>query len=132
MPERLDYFVPGDARLKRVFRAGNAMEAEFVRGVLEAEGIPAVVQGAALEATLAPILGGTTLPGVYVREQDLEDARDIVDRLESGEITAGTPWTCPNCGEAIEGQFSECWKCGTERPQDPAAAPDGDEPEDPR
>lgn len=24
-------------------------------------------------------------------------------------------WRCPNCGELIEGQFTTCWKCGTDR-----------------
>ena len=27
-------------------------------------------------------------------------------------------WTCPNCREVIEGQFSECWSCQTQRPVD--------------
>jgi DNA-directed RNA polymerase subunit RPC12/RpoP len=30
-------------------------------------------------------------------------------------IGATRPWTCPNCGERCEGQFTQCWKCGTER-----------------
>jgi predicted amidophosphoribosyltransferase len=25
-------------------------------------------------------------------------------------------WTCPGCGETIEGQFTECWSCGHEAP----------------
>lgn len=25
-------------------------------------------------------------------------------------------WICPACREPIEGHFSECWKCGAERP----------------
>jgi len=27
-------------------------------------------------------------------------------------------WHCVGCGEEIEGQFSECWKCGRSRAQE--------------
>jgi hypothetical protein len=30
-------------------------------------------------------------------------------------------WTCPKCGEAIEGQFDSCWKCAGKEGQ--TAAP---------
>ena len=26
------------------------------------------------------------------------------------------PWTCPDCGERIEPQFTECWNCGASKP----------------
>jgi hypothetical protein len=35
-------------------------------------------------------------------------------------------WICPRCGETIEGQFTECWKCaagGVEAPKAPPGAP---------
>lgn len=25
-------------------------------------------------------------------------------------------WICGVCGEDLEGQFTDCWKCGTSRP----------------
>jgi hypothetical protein len=30
---------------------------------------------------------------------------------------AKPPWQCPDCGEALEGQFSACWHCGALRPE---------------
>jgi hypothetical protein len=24
----------------------------------------------------------------------------------------GAPWTCEHCGEALEPQFTSCWRCG--------------------
>jgi hypothetical protein len=26
------------------------------------------------------------------------------------------PWICPQCGEELEGQFGQCWKCQTPHP----------------
>ncbi len=120
---KLDYFCERDTRLKRIYQARDTMEAEFVRGLLDAEGIPAVVQGAALEIALSPLLGGSTLPVVCVRQEDTACAEQVIARYQRGEIpSAGKPWTCPGCGEAIEGQFTECWKCGTARDVDAAPA----------
>jgi hypothetical protein len=31
-------------------------------------------------------------------------------------------WTCPKCGEAIEGQFDSCWKCAGKEGQTAAPA----------
>ena len=30
----------------------------------------------------------------------------------------GQNWRCPKCGEQLEGQFTECWSCGTRRPSE--------------
>lgn len=34
------------------------------------------------------------------------------------------PWRCEGCGEEIEGQFSECWRCGESRPGEPSPPPE--------
>lgn len=106
----------GKVNLKEVYQAADAARAELVRGLLESEGIAAVVQGAELQGSLGPVLAGSTLPGVYVRQEDVTSAREIIDHYEHGEQEKGADWVCPTCGEHIEGQFSSCWKCGTERP----------------
>jgi hypothetical protein len=36
--------------------------------------------------------------------------------VSGGKEIAAEPWTCPQCGERIEGQFGVCWQCGAERP----------------
>lgn len=28
------------------------------------------------------------------------------------------PWKCAQCGEECEGQFTQCWRCGADRPGD--------------
>jgi predicted RNA-binding Zn-ribbon protein involved in translation (DUF1610 family) len=41
------------------------------------------------------------------------------DRANADEADVGRPratWTCPNCGEKVEEQFTQCWKCGHNRP----------------
>jgi hypothetical protein len=103
--------------MKRVFVAHHPTEAHFVRGLLEADGIPAEVHGESLfgargEAPVTP----DTLPSVWV-VNDSDAPRAVVilgeyDRPRTGQAS----WRCPHCSEEVEGQFTECWHCGTSRP----------------
>ena len=37
------------------------------------------------------------------------------DTASSAWLAPLTTWTCPNCGEEVEGNFDICWNCGAER-----------------
>jgi hypothetical protein len=106
--------------MKKVFVAQHPTEAHLVKGVLETSGIPAIVRGESLfgargEAPVTP----DTLPTVWVTDDnDAAGALGILAEYGPGAapVNRGEPWTCPNCHESVEAQFSECWKCGTGRP----------------
>jgi len=106
--------------MKRIYGARDSTEAEFVKGLLEEEDIPAIVQGSALEAARGDIpFTDSSLPSVWVNEEDLERALPIIEEFRRGGPAGASPqeaWTCPKCGEQLEGQFTSCWKCGTEKP----------------
>jgi rubrerythrin len=56
---------------------------------------------------------------VWVNEQDVDRAMQIISEMKEGgpaTIEPQSNWTCPKCGEVLEGQFSNCWNCSTERP----------------
>ena len=54
--------------------------------------------------------------GTQAAESDRDGGID--PDLDAGEepIDAFLLWTCPQCSEEVEGQFSVCWNCGCERP----------------
>jgi len=63
---------------------------------------------------------GPLRSAVYiVVESQRERALTIVSRHLKGaspsEAGLASPWRCAACGEEIEGQFRECWKCGSAR-----------------
>lgn len=106
--------------MKRVFIARHSAEAHFVRGLLETEGIQAEVRG----EDLSGVRGGVpvtpdTSPSVWiVEDSEAEHAHTLVTRYETGaglESGASSSWQCSRCGEQVEGQFTSCWKCGTDR-----------------
>jgi hypothetical protein len=116
--------------MRHVYTGRDEMDAHFVKGLLEQEGIEAVVTGENLEATWSTLpLSDKSLPGVWVQDGDVERALVIVkdyaqvDAVNADDDLEDAPrptWKCANCGEAVEEQFSECWNCGHSRP---AAAP---------
>ena len=131
--------------MKKIYAADNSLEARLILGLLEQNGISAIIQGEELlsargELPFAPSSG----PCVWVANNDDEErAAALIQAnqepinppncancgyLLRGLITprcpeCGTPfhmtesWTCPTCGKTLEGQFTECWKCGTSRPE---------------
>jgi DNA-directed RNA polymerase subunit RPC12/RpoP len=44
----------------------------------------------------------------------LEEARQLLEASMAKSETLDKPWQCQGCGEKIEAQFTQCWKCGTE------------------
>jgi hypothetical protein len=47
---------------------------------------------------------------------DLDEGRARLLLAELHRAQAGPPWTCATCGELLEAQFGQCWKCGSARP----------------
>jgi hypothetical protein len=106
--------------MKQVFVARNPTEAHLVKGVLETRGILTEVRGEALWGTRGETpLTPDTLPTVWVLD-DLQapEAARIVEEYFSSVSASGQAqgWRCPICGEQLEPQFSECWKCGASHP----------------
>jgi hypothetical protein len=111
--------------MQHVYTARDEMDASFVQGLLRQEGIEAVVQGQALATAWGTLpLSSESLPSVWVPEADAERAGPIVEQyrrtdeanaVDDAERPRAT-WTCPQCGEKVEEQFSNCWKCGHDRP----------------
>lgn len=121
--------------MQHVYTGRDEMDAHFVRGLLEQEGIEALVQGEALQEAWGGLpLSAENLPSVWVvRDEDVPKAAPIIEdyrrrdradaALEVGNrlnerdpIPARPTWKCPNCGEAVEEQFTACWHCGHARP----------------
>jgi hypothetical protein len=93
--------------MRKVLTAAHP-EAHMVRGLLESEGIEAVVRGEGLN------------PSVWVLDPaDAEAAESLIAGTSAG-ATAGArkdrSWRCRNCNEFVGPEFIACWQCGAGEP----------------
>jgi hypothetical protein len=95
------------APMKKVYIAGNPIDAKLAKDFLESAGIEARVRG----EYLFPLRGGVpmtaeTLPAVLVAEEDYERARWLLDRLESrSRLESVEPEAvAEDCGEEGDGR----------------------------
>jgi len=101
--------------MTQIFVARHPTEAHLIKGVLEAAGIPAEVQGERLFAVRGEVpITPDTQPTVWVADEQASAARAVIAESSQGGTAASTgePWTCPRCGETVEPQFAACWNCG--------------------
>ena len=105
--------------LERLYIARDTMEAAFVVAMLNDHDIPATVLGELLGVARGELPATMqTQPAVFVPAENLQQAAHVLQAWLSGELAEKQPdWTCPGCGELIEGQFGLCWNCQTPRPQ---------------
>jgi hypothetical protein len=106
--------------MQRIYSARHPADAQMLKDLLAAEGIDTLIRGGDLfgargGAPLTP----DTLPSVWVvKDEDFERAMTFVGRYARREPLHDWPagkWRCWRCGEILEGQFTDCWKCGASR-----------------
>lgn len=103
--------------MKQLHAARHAVEAHLIRGFLVSQGIDAEVRGEYLTS------GWGELPvdvcSVWIaNDAQYAEANELLKAFLTGSLArryGGESWTCPQCREALEGQFTACWKCGATR-----------------
>lgn len=119
LEDRVEVQMPGDSRshaMRRVHVARTLADAYIVKDVLESHGFACTVKGENLVGIMGEVpIDVDSLPSVWVPESQAERAMRVVTDTAGGATEAGD-WICPNCDEEIEGQFTDCWQCGTARP----------------
>ena len=94
----------------------NALEIHHLKNVLEAEGIRCWIRNELLSRLAGEIPFTECAMELHVlREEDRPRAEALL-AVWRRPPPPGAPWTCPGCGERIEGQFGACWQCGATRP----------------
>jgi hypothetical protein len=97
--------------MRRVYSSWNLAAAHHARNVLEVEGIRSVVRNELLSSAMGELPPAECQVEVWVlREGDAERAERILTQPPVPESN----WSC-TCGEACEGQFTQCWRCGAYR-----------------
>ena len=106
--------------MKHVFTASTmSADQEIVKTLLEEANIPSMIRNEHLAMALGELAPSDCSPEVWImNDEDYPRAREIVDALRNAKVETPEDWTCPDCREPIEGQFTSCWNCGSERNSD--------------
>ena len=98
----------------RLTRAPNIAIAQLWADLLCEAGLPATVERRYLSAVAGELPPDQCLPEIWLRhDEHALAARALLDELEH---VPQRQWTCPACGEHIEGGFEQCWACGAAMP----------------
>lgn len=101
--------------MKRVFSAEHGLMMEHIRDILEEEGINCMIKNLNLAGAMGEIPPIECWPEVWIlQDEDYDRANSIVENLIKDSDKYQSSWIC-QCGEKIEGQFTDCWNCGTAR-----------------
>lgn len=97
----------------RLYRAGSVPEAHLLTGMLEAEGVRAVVKNELLAGAIGELPMMATLPEVWLlRASDEPKARKVLDDYKArAASTLGPEVACPACSAENPSNFELCWKC---------------------
>ncbi len=96
--------------MKRVFRAASLIQVAHARNVLTAAGIDSELRNQYLAGALGDLPLWETWPQLWVEDPLEPAALRALERAATAPV--GTPWTCSQCGELLEPQFTTCWRCG--------------------
>jgi hypothetical protein len=96
---------------RKVYTAESVVEIAHLRNVLESAGIACDVRNDRLGGVVGEIPFVECWPQLWVRQAgDVLRARALIEEALR-PVTGAEAWTCPGCGEQIEPQFAQCWRC---------------------
>lgn len=103
--------------MKKIYTAQDMVQAQLLHDILQKNGVDVVLVENQHAFPLTTV--DDFLPTIWLRNlEDLPKAHEVIEQFTEEYQTAeiiqpeqSETWTCPTCGEAIEKQFTECWKC---------------------
>lgn len=102
--------------VKTVYSAPDPLIVGHLRNLLVNEGIACDVKTPFLGAARGDIPVTECWSQLYVlNDEDVERAMGLINVALQPGSQAYSSWRCSKCGEEIEGQFEECWQCGSAR-----------------
>jgi rubrerythrin len=105
--------------MKKVYENLEFAMVGHLKSILESKGIRCEIRNEGGVSVAGEVPFTQVYPELWVLSNaDVPQAKAFVEdyrkSLDNQPIAPG--WTCPSCGESVEGQFGECWNCGQPAP----------------
>jgi hypothetical protein len=98
--------------LTRVTSYLSAAEADLLQMQLQAEGIPARLENAALASWAWYYINATGGVKVFVSSTDAGRARAVLWPARQTSQPVAPPWRCKKCEADVDSAWITCWHCG--------------------
>jgi hypothetical protein len=99
--------------MKNIYSSPHLFLVNHYKNIVESYGIPCIVKNRFLSGAAGELPPTEVWPILCVEdERDYDRAKQIVDEELNRLDDTHQYWVCSKCGERIEGQFTDCWKCG--------------------
>jgi hypothetical protein len=103
--------------MKRIYSTKDPLMIGHLKNVLATFGIKCIAKNVDLMSAAGELPPIECWPELWVVDDDkFGRAQAILKQTLAPLESVKKPWRCVGCGETIEGQFTECWNCGRERP----------------
>lgn len=104
--------------MRKIFSAENITTVSLVKDILASHGIPTVIRNRFLGAAMGELPPIECWPELWLIDEDMYgECRRLIDEFLHADEGELVPWCCPVCGEEIDGQFNQCWRCNAGRPE---------------
>ncbi len=109
MPE----FFAGTSNMKRIYSSHDGLIINHLRNLLGSIDIRCEIKNEVLAGAVGELPPTECRPELWVVEDSqAAKAEEAIKAALSFDEPAGPAWNCPECGERIESQFTQCWQCG--------------------
>jgi hypothetical protein len=96
-----------------VYSSPNLLLVAHFRALLDMQGIPSRIRNEYLAGAAGELPPLDCWPELCVETRWEAPAREAIAEAQRC-VPRSADWSCPGCGERIEGQFTACWNCGYE------------------
>ncbi|MBN2055176.1 DUF2007 domain-containing protein [bacterium] len=105
--------------MKKLYSHPNSAIVHHVRNVMLGFGIETEVMKENLAGAVGELPPNEVWVELWVADERYGEARVVLEEVVLEEVKrmdAELPeWCCPDCGELLDGRFTQCWQCGRER-----------------
>ena len=109
--------------MKEVFRHADSARVCLYQSILEHAGIETFVYNTGTQQSLVGGLMVAFFPLsiffptlVVIRDEDYEEAMEILRGIRETRSNSIGEWTCAKCREVVPDSLSECWNCQSTSP----------------
>ena len=105
--------------MKKVYTTKDPLMIGHLKNVLATFNIKCITKNYELSSAAGELPPIECWPELWVLDDERHaEAEAILKKTLAPLKSVKKSWHCDGCGEEIEGQFSECWKCGRSRVQE--------------